>query len=186
MNPFEGIEEIDPGQIDGKVILKFELPSLRNRPKSSKERQHSSFLSQLRSVIGSASASTVAVKRDRRQVAFGVVVDSRGLILTKASELKESDAVTCVLSNGRNLTGRVIKQDEENDLALLQVESTDLTAIEWSDEQPRTGAFVVTPDHRNNVVFVGSYSVPPRSTNVGQQAFLGVRPEATSEGIRIG
>ena len=34
-------------------------------------------------------------------------------------------------------------------------------------------------------MFVGSYSVTPRSTDIGQQAFLGVKPEATPEGIRI-
>jgi serine protease Do len=185
INPFEGIEEIDADKIDGNVILKFELPSLRNRTKSSNERQHVSFLNQFASVIGSASASTVAVNVEGHQVAFGVVVDARGLILTKASELKGAKTISCELPNGETTPATILKQNERNDLALLQVESRDLTAIPWSDEQPLPGAFVITPDHQNNVVFVGTYSVTPRSTDIGQQAFLGVKPEATTLGIRI-
>ncbi len=186
VNPFEGIEQIDPDEIDGKVILKFELPSLRNRPKNSSERQHSSFLARFQSIIGSASASTVSIKTDGRQVAFGIVIDARGLILTKASELKDAESVVCATADGRNLTASVVKRDEKNDLALLQVNAGNLVPIQWSDEQPLPGAFVVTPDHRNHVMFVGSYSVTPRSTDIGQQAFLGVRPWATPAGIRIG
>lgn len=185
VNPFEGIEDIDPNDIEGNVILKFELPSLRNRPRSSNERQHASFLNQFNSIIGSASASTVAVKVQGRQVAFGVVVDAGGLILTKASELKDADAITCELPNGETSTAKVLKQDDKNDLALLQVNSADLIPIQWSDKQPLPGSFVVTPDHRNNVVFVGTYSVTPRSTDIGEQAFLGVKPEEATEGIRI-
>ena len=136
VNPFEGIEEIDPDEIDGNVILKFELPSLRNRPKNPSERQHGSFLRQLKPIIGSASASTVAIKIEGRQVAFGVVVDRRGLILTKASELKEADAIICELSNRKKSPAKILKTDSKNDLALLQIETTDVTPIRWSNEQP--------------------------------------------------
>ena len=78
------------------------------------------------------------------------------------------------------------KVDKRNDLALLKVSTRNLLPIEWSDSQPLLGSFVVNANHRNRVLHLGSYAVVPRTTVNGNQAFLGVRPRATTEGIQIG
>lgn len=185
-NPFEGIDHINPDDVSGNVILKFELPSLRNRSKAKFERQNPAMLQQFKSVVADASLSTVAIKSGSKQLCLGIVVDSNGLVLTKASELTNHKTVRCEFSDGQILSAEVRKTDDRNDLALLKVKASELVKVVWANEQPRLGAFVLTPDNRQKVLFMGTYSVTPRSTVNGKQAFLGVRPEATDRGIRIG
>ncbi len=186
INPFEGIASIEPDDVDGNVILKFELPSMRNRRVSAFERQHAYFLNGLNPVVGSAGVSTVAIKSDGRQIALGVVVQSDGLVLTKASELKNKDQINCDFGSGATLAAQVIKTDKKNDLAVLKVDANNLVPVRWSDEKPLLGSFLLTMNEKRNVVSLGSYSVIPRSTAIGKRALLGVRPETTANGVRIG
>lgn len=43
-NPFEGLDEIDASDEAGDIALKFELPSLRVRPKAKYEKQNRSLV----------------------------------------------------------------------------------------------------------------------------------------------
>ena len=43
----------------------------------------------------------------------------------------------------------------------------------------------MAPDQKGDVIAIGNYSVPPRSTKIGEQAFLGVKPETTTNGVLI-
>ena len=185
INPFEGIEGIDPDEVDGNVILKFELPSMRNRTKNSFERQHPRNLRQLDTIAGTAGVSTVAVRSNGKQVALGVVVIANGLVLTKASEVKNKKKLTCDFGLGSRLSAKIVKTDPKNDLALLKMEASNLTPIRWSNEQPLPGSFLLTINEKSKVVFMGSYSVTPRSTSIGKRPLLGVRPETTPEGVRV-
>ncbi|MEV0380251.1 trypsin-like peptidase domain-containing protein [Nonomuraea sp. NPDC050643] len=51
----------------------------------------------------------------------GFVVDDRGHILTNAHVVRGSDQVTVVLSDGSRLSARVIGEDDDEDLAVLEV-----------------------------------------------------------------
>ena len=185
INPFEGIEGVDPDDVEGNVILKFELPSIRNRTKNSFERQHASQLRQLNPVVRKTGQSTVAIRSNGRQLALEVVVSSNGLILTKASELRDKKSITCDFGSGFSLPAKIVRTNKQNDLALLQVAARDLTPVSWSSEQPLLGSFLLTSDENGRVVFMGSYSVTPRSTSVGERALLGVKPETTPGGVRV-
>jgi S1-C subfamily serine protease len=185
VNPFDGLDEINAPDGGGNIALKFELPSLRERPMNPFERQHASMRENLRPVVGSAAPSVVRILNDAKQVALGIVVDRDGLILTKASEVEHEKTIVCKLPDGRSLPARIVRADTGNDIALLSVDAKDLTPVRWTTSQPLPGSFVLTPDMNGDVLTVGTYSSPPRSTVAGEQAFLGVQPQTTPQGVMI-
>ena len=185
INPFEGLDQITAADGSGNIALKFELPSLRNRPVHHFERQHDNLKRNLDSAVGSASASTVRFFNDKKQVALGIVVNRNGLLITKASEIENETEIVCHLMDGRKLAAKIVRIDKPTDIALVSVPTNDLIPVKWSSSQPLLGAFVLTPDFDGNVVSVGTYSVTPRSTSAGEQAFLGVKPQTTSQGVKI-
>ena len=84
------------------------------------------------SVVG---ITTVAIQNDfifgsRRAegVGTGVIVDSRGYILTNSHVINDGDVeeVTVLLSNGENLESQVLWNDPILDLAVVKVEKTNL------------------------------------------------------------
>ena len=185
VNPFEGLDDIVLNENEGKIALKFELPSMRNRRLHRFERQNENVLSALADTVALASASTVHVFGGDQQVACGTIIREDGFVLTKASEVEDQQDLKCVLNDGRSSAARLVRTNAANDLAVLKLEADGLPAIQWSNKQVRTGAFVLTPDQDGSVLSLGTYSVPPRSTAEGKQAFLGVQPETTEIGVRV-
>ena len=183
-NPFEGLDEIDLKDRQAKVVLNFELPSMRSRDIAAHERQHRSLLIGLRSPVASAAASTVKIFSEKRQVALGAIVQADGLVLTKLSEVENRPKIR-VERSGKSYSAKVFKQNEENDLAILKIEAKDLPVIAWSNVTPKLGAFVLTASTERQPLALGTYSVQPRSTREGEQAFLGVQPIVAMNGVRV-
>lgn len=183
-NPFEGLDEIDLKDQQAKVVLNFELPSMRSRDIAAHERQHRSLLIGLRSPVASAAASTVKIFSEKRQVALGAIVQADGLVLTKLSEVENRPKIR-VERSGKSYSAKVFKQNEENDLAILKIEAKDLPVIAWSNVTPKLGAFVLTASTERQPLALGTYSVQPRSTREGEQAFLGVQPIVAMNGVRV-
>ncbi len=187
-NPFDGLDGVDARDGMGNIALKFELPSIRNRSVSSLERQSPRQLRQLQSVVGSAAGSTVAVFEGQRQLALGIVVAADGLVMTKASEVDTASDLICQLPDGQRVSARVVRADPRNDVAMLAVDTHKtgpLLPVSWSDDQPRLGTFVAIPDINGKAISMGSYSSNVRSTLIGEQAFLGVQPRTTPEGVKV-
>ena len=184
VNPFD-ISDIDPDDIDGKIELRFELPSIRNRPVQEFERQSRSLRRNLRSAVRKIAASTVRITDGRDQLALGAVVRSDGMILTKASEIEGRDKIICELGVNRKFEAEVVRTNDENDLALLKIDASNLVPVSWSDKQLVGGSFVVTPNQIGEVISLGSYSVVPRSTVGENRALLGVFPQTAGKGVVI-
>lgn len=192
LNPFDGLDEIDAPDGSGNIALRFELPSLRNRTVTRNERQYSQQLAQLQPVVGSAADSTVAVfervaGQADQQLALGIVIDSSGLVITKASEVETADSLVCLVRN-QKLPARIIRVDTRNDVALLSIQADSMTpfnSISWTEEIPALGAFLVTPSYDGTVLGLGTNSTNVRSTVSGEQAFLGVQPQTANEGVII-
>ncbi len=72
----------------------------------------------------------VELFRGETRVAYGIVVSSKGKVVTKASELIEP--ITCRMSNGVTLPAAILKVSPEHDLALLSVDAADLKSIRIS------------------------------------------------------
>jgi serine protease Do len=108
----------------------------------------------------------------RRAIALGTVVDSDGLVLTKASEMRGS--LGCKLVDGTILEARVIGVHPASDLALLKIDAENLNVAQWSDEPPPvTGRWLATPKGSSNdrptigVVSVNDRKIPPSSPFIG-------------------
>ncbi len=192
INPFDSLLEIDPRELQGDIELKFELPSLRNRPVLNEERQHESILQDLTELTLQAATSTVTIVRGNRPVALGIVVDRLGRVVTKASELAETgrnpqigDLVTVVTGTDRRLEAMIVRVDSEYDLALLDARLTDLPPMQWSDHTPAVGEFVLTNDSAGRVVAIGTYSHEPRAVVSTEHAYLGIQPQLTGGEIRV-
>lgn len=93
------------------------------------------------SVSRNAGKSTVRIYvRDKgdtpRPAAMGTVITADGLILTKGSEVIAQPAILVRLPSGVDREARVVGTSEPLDLALLKIEASDLTPINFADTRP--------------------------------------------------
>ena len=63
----------------------------------------------------------------------GVIVSSDGYILTNSHVVKGADTITVSLSEGRELTAKVVGSDPQTDLAVIKIDAKDLPAITFTD-----------------------------------------------------
>lgn len=81
------------------------------------------------SIAGRAGPSIVGIGRGTR--GSGVVI-AAGKVLTNAHNLR-GDEVTVTFADGRRTVGSVSGIDADGDLAVIDVETGDATALEWGD-----------------------------------------------------
>jgi serine protease Do len=147
-------------------------------------------------------AWTVEVRRGKTAVAFGLIVSSKGQILTKLSEIEpspggssqlastsgESSQLKCLLPGGNVVNATAIATDPDTDLALLKVETTtSLKTAEWAkDFDARLGRWVVTPRTGGTVLMVGIVSAAPRKISAEKvSGVLGVQLDMGGGAARI-
>lgn len=150
-----------------------------------------SFLAAFRPVVAKTRQSTVQIRCDGEYVALGTIVGSDGLILTKASTLSGTPVV--LLTNGKEYEAQIIAQKDEHDLALLKIEATDLTPVDFhSSRTVPVGSWAVSVGTGRDPVTVGVVSVgsrnltakhsPSRSHSGG---YLGIALDPANAGARI-
>jgi serine protease Do len=131
-----------------------------------------------------ARKATVQIDCDGRHRARGVVVGENGLILTKHSQL--FGKITCRLSDERKLDAKIVAASQSFDLALLQVETTGLPAIEWSaDIRKKSGTVLVVPDQTQSVLSVGIVSDERVREIAEARGWLLLDIEATNSGMKV-
>ncbi len=185
INPFEGLDRIDVKEGGGNIALKFELPSIRNRKILPFERQELQHLAGFDSIVTPLIPSVVAIMSDNRQIALGTVVDENGYIVTKASEVNQRKYLTVVTSDAKDYEAKIVFENEDNDIAILKVESP-LQSIAWSNSnETSVGQFILLPAPNGKVYSMGTYSVAPRTTKTGKQARLGVDPDEAPGGVMV-
>jgi serine protease Do len=82
--------------------------------------------------------TTVAVGRDRRGT--GVVI-ADGQVLTNAHNLRDR-TTQITFADGRTAQAGVLGADPDGDLAVLAVDTSGATAVEWSPDEPTSGRVV--------------------------------------------
>ena len=117
--------------------------------------------------------SVVKLNIDRETVALGTVLDTNGLVLTKASELKPGK-LTVWTAAEREADAEVLSTDEEEDLALVRVHAEGLRAIVWANEPVAVGQWAITPGIGDTPHAVGIVSALPHRVRP-QRAFIGVQ-----------
>ena len=86
-------------------------------------------------------------RRERRRTGLGsgVILDAgQGYIVTNSHVIEKADDIVVTLSDGRKLPASVVGRDAGADVAIIQVEADNLTAIKTADSSSlRVGDFVV-------------------------------------------
>ena len=112
---------------------------------------------------------------DEAQRAFslgsGVIISSKGYILTNQHVVEAADEIEVALSDGKKLVAKVVGSDPETDLAVLQVEAQNLPAITLAQaENLRVGDVVLA---------IGN------PLGVGQTVTMGIVSALHRTGLRI-
>ncbi|MEZ6093776.1 MAG: PDZ domain-containing protein [Pirellulaceae bacterium] len=173
----------------GHTILGVDLDSItsyaqRMRGDRKFSRISPEIVELMKPVISSVSSSTVRVYSGKHQLAIGTVVDSNGLILTVADELK--NPIECRLPDGSTQTAKVYGIDRETGLAMLKVNSANLNPINWSStSNPEVGDWLASASPDQNPVSIGVVSVLERKISSGG-AFIGITmQDMDGGGVRI-
>jgi serine protease Do/serine protease DegQ len=84
-------------------------------------------------------------QRETSSLGSGVIIDAKnGYIITNNHVIDKADEITVTLSDARQLSAKLIGTDPESDIAVLKVDSKDLTELPVADSsQLQVGDFVV-------------------------------------------
>ena len=117
--------------------------------------------------------SIVKLNVDGETVALGTVVDTNGLALTKASELKKGK-LTCWLATEKEVNAEVLGIDEDEDVALVRVQAQGLKPIQWAAGEVAIGQWAITPGIAETPQAVGIISALPHRIRP-PRALIGVQ-----------
>ena len=117
--------------------------------------------------------SIVKFNVDGETVALGAVVDTNGLAITKASEIKKGK-LTCWLATEKEVDAELLRIDEEEDVALVRVHAQGLEPLRWASDEVSIGQWAITPGIGETPHAVGIISALSRKIRP-QRAFIGVQ-----------
>jgi Do/DeqQ family serine protease len=108
------------------------------------------------------------VEREFQAAGSGVIVDAdKGYVLTNNHVIQHADRITTVLSSGRRLEAKLVGTDPPSDVAVIQVQSGNLTSIALGNsDDVQVGDFVVAignPFGLSNTATFGIVSAIGRS-----------------------
>lgn len=113
---------------------------------------HTAVDAELAALYERAKPAVVQVYRGNGNGA-GTIWRKDGLIVTNNHVAGQSRELKIVLADGRELAGRVTARDPQKDLALVEVDATDLPAAEIGDSsRVRPGQLVITIGHPHGQV----------------------------------
>lgn len=116
-------------------------------------------------------------------VALGTVVDTNGLVLTKASEIKRGK-LTCWLASDKEVDAELLGVDEDTDIALVRVHDRSLKPVVWSTAPVSVGQWAITPGIAETPHALGIVSAPSRRI-LPERALIGVRFDENTTTPRI-
>jgi len=84
-------------------------------------------------------------QREKQSRGSGVIIDAnKGYIVTNHHVIEKADEISVTLLDGRQFNAKLIGEDSETDVALLQISADNLTALPLADsDKLRIGDFVV-------------------------------------------
>ncbi len=107
-------------------------------------------------------------ERTVRGIGSGFVISPDGQILTNAHVVSNADTVNVTFQNGEVVEGRVIGEDPVTDIAVLQVEGSDLPTVQFGDsDQIQRGQWAIAignPLGLEETVTVGVISATDRAS----------------------
>ncbi|HEY8009419.1 MAG TPA: trypsin-like peptidase domain-containing protein [Rudaea sp.] len=101
------------------------------------------------------------VQRAIHSLGSGVIVDSKGYVLTNNHVINGAEQIMAVLSDGRTVSVKLVGSDPETDLAVLKLDTSNLPPLPVSDQVPAVGDVVLaigSPFGLGNTVTMGIIS----------------------------
>ena len=143
------------------------------------------------SVLETARQSTALILRDGKPISLATTVDANGWLLTKSSEVHDSKNkplgdLTAQFPGGITLPVKITDFHRRFDLALIKVEASGLTSVEWdTSAPPAPGSYLAAAGPDKLPVAVGIVSVSPRNLDESRKGFLGISLEKEQGNLRI-
>jgi serine protease Do len=111
----------------------------------------------------------------RRGLGSGVIVNSKGYILTNHHVIDGADRVSVELKDRRTFDAEIVGSDEASDLAVLKIVASDLPAVPFGDSEGVNVGDVVlalgNPLGVGQTVTMGIISAKGRATGLGDGSF---------------
>lgn len=164
------------------VAFAQEVPSISRLPRT-RFRSGEEVLRAFAPIAAATRFSIIKLEVDGDTVALGAVVETNGLAITKASELKPGK-LTCWLASDRHVDAEVLAIDENDDVALVRVHAEGLKPVQWAEEDVHPGQWAITPGLAKTPQAVGIVSALPRRIRP-ERAFMGVQFDFNSSQPRI-
>jgi S1-C subfamily serine protease len=139
----------------------------------------------LANAVDTAALSIVRVEARRGNASSGIIWTSDGHILTADHTVEREEDIPVGLNDGRSVKAKLVARDPGTDLALIKVDTTDLTAAErGSDGDVRIGHLALAigrPGEEGVMASLGIVSAlgGPWRTARGSQIERYVRTDAT-------
>jgi len=155
----------------------------------SNERGKKSLVKLFGDVVAKATDATVRVRCSNKDTILGTIVDKKGYILTKGSELK--GPISIRLRDGSEYDAVYVGYHEPSDLALLKIDATDIATIAAfaPGKDATVGNWVAAVGFESEPVGVGIISAGVRKlyreesfVENGNKGFLGIIAGLPSEG----
>lgn len=143
----------------------------------------------LEEVAASAQASMVDVLDSGRHAAYGTVIDDRGHVVTKRSELPDAAPgaeVLLRLPGSRTAMAEVVGSDPALDLAVLHADDLGAPGLAWRRTRPLApGQAVLVPRFDESGPALGFVSIDRRESERDWQSvpYLGVQTEFVGLGV---
>ena len=71
--------------------------------------------------------------RPDQSAGSGVIIDSKGYVITNNHVVEGASRITVTLSDKREFPGRVVGSDPQTDLAVIKIEADNLPALKWAE-----------------------------------------------------
>ncbi len=143
------------------------------------------------SVLEGPRRSTARVIREGKPIALATAVNGKGWLITKSSELHDNkgkalSGLTVQFPGGITLAAKITDVHRRHDLALIKVEASGLTAVDWATGTvPDPGSYLAAAGPEKLPVAIGVVSVMPRNLDESHKGFLGISLENQSGSLRI-
>ncbi|MFZ5944081.1 MAG: S1C family serine protease [Bacillota bacterium] len=114
----------------------------------------------------------------------GVVIDSKGYIVTNYHVVKDANEIIVSLSDGKKIEGKLVGADPKTDLAVLKINADNLPVATLGDSSKiRTGELVVAIGNPLGIEFArsvtaGIVSATNRTLSIGDEQFNLIQTDA--------
>ena len=133
-----------------------------------------------------ARLSTLAILREGKHIVLATAIDSKGHLLTKASELETKGTITAVAPSGEKLEVTMLASDPLTDLALLKIPPGNGTPVVWGNPDNLVqGNWVAAMNHQADSLMIGVISAARREIK-RRPGVLGVKLDPNDDPDELG